>query len=183
MTKQASILCPGLAVVVLTLATAGAAEPYRVPAHRAKLYAEWKKLAEPPITPYNGPFGPSARAFFGNVDWKHADPKVVQNWKAMNDYRHTAANGVYDPKLDPRPINHAYEKAILEDWDRMGYNCSYKGNSFTYMVGSFLKAKGLLGAIDQTLWGAGGLPPLQFDGKTEGRRPREARGSFFAAGN
>ena len=171
-----------LALITLSTTTTPAAPPTAVPEHRAKLYAQWKRLAEPPVTPYHGPFGPSARAFVGKVDWKHPDPKIVQNWKAMNDYPHTAENGVYDPKLDPRPINQTYETATLEDWKRMGYNCSYKGNYFTFLVGGYLKEKGMLGAIDQTLWGANGPPPLQFDG-AEGKRQREACGSFFAPEN
>ena len=156
-----------------------AADTVNVSAHQAKLYREWKQLQEPPVTPYDGPFGPSARAFVGKIDWNHSNKAAVANWKAGYDFKHTAANGVYDPKKDPRPINVAYDKAILEDWVRMGYNCAYKGNSFTFMVGSYLKKKGLLGAIDQTLWGQNGPPPLQFDGK-DGRRQREACGSFFA---
>jgi len=150
---------------------------------RAELYESWKDLPEPPVTPYSGPFEGGARAFVGKVDWNHPDKAAVANWKAMNDYSHTAQFGVYDPAKDPRQINKEYEKAILEDWDRMGYNCAYKGYSFTFMVGSFLKEKGMLGAIDQTLWGPRGAPPLQFDGEKEGARQRESCGSFFAPEN
>jgi len=146
---------------------------------REELYQNWKKLPEPPVTPYDGPFGGDARAFVGEVDWKHPNQAAVANWKAMTDYRRTAENGIYDPRKDPRPIDAELEAAILEDWRRMGYNCAYKGKSFTFMVGSFLKEQGMLGAIDQTLWGNNGPPPLQFDGTTEGRRHREACGSFF----
>jgi len=109
-------------------------------------------------------------------------PEQQKNLAAINDCKHTAQNGVYDPRLDPRPINAEYEAAILEDWRRMGSNSASKGNSFTFMVGSFLTEKGMLGAIDQTLWGANGPPPLQFDG-LEGSRQREACGSFFDPGN
>ena len=170
------------AVLAISAAACLAATPPSVEPWRVDLYENWKNLPEPPITPYDGPFGGGARAFVGSVDWKHPDKAVVANWKAMNDYRHTAANGVYDPAKDPRPINLEFEAAMLEDWDRMGYNCAYKGSSFTYMAGSFLKEKGLLGAIDQTLWGNGGPPPLQFDG-TPGSKHREACGSFFAPEN
>ena len=149
---------------------------------RAELYENWKKLPQPPVTPYDGPFGQWARAFVGPIDWKSTNQAAVANWKAMMDYAHTAKNGVYDPQKDPRPINTAYEDAILEDWDRMGYNCAYKGGYNTYMVGAFLKSKGLLGAIDQTIWGNNGPPPLQFDGK-EGKTQREGCGSFFSATN
>ena len=158
----------------------------KIPDHQKQLYENWKKLQEPPITPYDGPFGPNARAFPDRSEHKYIAANKgklteaqIANLKAISDYRHTAENGVYDPALDPRPINTEYEKAILEDWRRMGYNCAYKGNSFTYMVGSFLKKNGMLGAIDQTLWGTNKNPPLQFDGK-EGRRQREACGSFFS---
>ncbi|MBI2192932.1 MAG: hypothetical protein HYU36_13210 [Planctomycetes bacterium] len=145
---------------------------------RHELYSNWKKLPEPPITPYDGPFGERARAFIGKTDLNHPDKAVAQNWLAQYDWTHTAKGGVYDPKKDPRPINTEFEAAVLDDWNRMGYNCAYKGNYFTFMVGSFLKERGLLGAIDQTLFGQNGPPPLQFDGK-EGSRQREACGSFF----
>lgn len=157
-------------------------QPGRVEPWRAKLYADWKKLPQPPITPYDGPFGGEARAFVGKVDWKDPDKAAVANWKAKNDYKHTAPNGIYDPNKDPRPINLEFEKAILEDWRRMGYNCSYKGNYFTFMVGSYLKQQGMLGAIDQTLFGQNGPPPVGFDGN-EGRRQREGCGSFFHPDN
>jgi len=173
-----------LAVLILFNDTvAQPVEPWRV-----EIYQDWKKLKEPPITPYDGPFGGEARAFaeseqaFLTANKDKLTPAQVANLKARHDYRKTAPNGVYDPAKDPRPINQAYEKAILEDWNRMGYNCAYKGQSFTFMAGGYLKQQGLLGAIDQTLWGAGGLPPLQFDGQ-EGRRQREACGSFFAPEN
>ena len=162
------------------------AEPNAPPAvepWRAELYKNWKALPEPPITPYDGPFGGEARAFVGKGDAAAtADPAVKANQAAIWDWTRTAQKGVYDPAKDPRPINTAFEDAILEDWRRMGYNCSYKGSTWTYRVGAFLKSKGMLGAIDQTLWGANGPPPLQFDGK-EGSKQREACGSFFEAGN
>ncbi|MCZ7644655.1 MAG: hypothetical protein M5U26_05105 [Planctomycetota bacterium] len=161
------------------LALAGDAEPE---AWRVKLYEEWKNLKEPPVTPYDGPFGGSPRAFYGEVDYKHPDKEIIANWKALSDYSKSGQYGRYDWTKDPRPLNAAFEEAILEDWRRMGYNCAYKGNTFTFMVGKFLKEKGMLGAIDQTLFGNGGPPPLQFDGK-EGRKQREACGSFFDAGN
>jgi len=168
-----------LGLVLMAAAIRGAVpiEPWR-----ETLYQQWKMLPEPPITPYDGPFGGEARAFVGPIDWKHPDPAVVANWKAKQDYRRAAPFGVYDPDKDPRPINTAFEEAVLEDWRRMGYNCAYKGSSFTFMVGAFLKSRGFLGAIDQTLWGANGPPPLQFDGQ-EGRRQREACGSFFHPDN
>ena len=160
-----------------------ATEPWR-----EKLYTEWKQLPEPPVTPYDGPFGPDARAFtvalqpFLKDKKDSLTPEQQKNLAAIYDYTRTAKNGVYDPKLDPRPINAEFEAAILEDWRRMGYNCAYKGNAFTFMVGSFLKEKGLLGAIDQTLWGNNGPPALQFDGK-EGSKHREGCGSFFDPSN
>jgi len=153
-----------------------------VEAWREELYANWKNLPVPPITPYGGPFGDEARAFVGKIDFNHPDKAVVQNWQAMMDWSHTGKNGVYDPKKDPRPINTEFEEAMLEDWRRMGYNCAYKGGYFTYMVGSYLKERGMLGAIDQTLFGQNGPPPLQFDGK-EGPRQREGCGSYFAPEN
>lgn len=166
-----------LLFLVAGSAAAGPVEPWR-----AQLYTNWKNLPEPPVMPYDGPFGGEARAFVGPVDYQHPDPAVVSNWKARDDYSKTGRNGIYDPVKDPRPINAAFAAAILDDWDRMGYNCAYKGQSFTFMVGAFLKSKGLLGAVDQTLFGANGPPPLQFDGK-EGARQREACGSFFDPGN
>lgn len=170
--------------VSIMLGVAAATEAQTVEPWRVELYEKWKALPVPPITPYDGPFGNMARGFtvsdqaFINANKDNLSPEQIANLRAINDYRKTAANGVYNPQHDPRPINHEYEKAILEDWDRMGYNTAYKGGSFTFMVGSYLKEQGLLGAIDQTLWGAGGPPPLQFDGK-EGARQREACGSFF----
>lgn len=158
--------------------------PKSVEPWRAKLYADWKSLPDPPVTPYDGPFGPDARAFsvrdqaFIGANKGTLTPQQLANLAAINDYHKSAKNGVYDWRKDPRPINAEFEAAILEDWNRMGYNCAYKGNSFTFMVGSYLKEKGLLGAIDQTLFGANGPPPEQFDGK-QGQRQREACGSFF----
>ena len=168
-----------ICVVILCAAGSLAAE---VEAWREELYRGWKALPEPPVTPYDGPFGGNARAFVGEIDWNHPDKDAVANWKALNDYSHTAKNGVYDPAKDPRPINTEFEEAILEDWRRMGYNCAYKGGFFTFNVGAFLKSRGMLGAIDQTLFGQNGPPPLQFDGKP-GQRHREACGSFFDEGN
>lgn len=166
-------------VVALSSMLATAQEPWR-----DTLYKNWKSLPEPPVTPYDGPFGGDARAFtvddqsFINSNKDTLTTGQVANLRAKHDYQHVAKNGVYDPARDPRPINLAFEDAILEDWNRMGYNCAYKGGSFTFMVGSFLKSKGMLGAIDQTLFGANGPPPLQFDGKP-GTKQREACGSFF----
>jgi len=141
---------------------------------RAELYEGWHALPLPPITPYTGPFGGEARAFIGKIPQDHPMAKAYWDWKR--------SIGVYDPDKDPRPINKEFEDACIEDWRRMGYNCSYKGNVWTYRSGRYLKKIGMLGAIDQTLWGVNGPPPLQFDGK-EGRRQREACGSFFAPEN
>ncbi len=171
-----------LTTLGFAFALAAGDPPASVEPWRVKLYESWKQLPEPPVTPYDGPFGGEARAFTGKPDWSHPDKAAIANWTAHSDYGHNAKNGVYDPAKDPRPINTAFAEAILEDWRRMGYNCAYKGSSFTFMVGDYLKSKGMLGAIDQTLWGANGPPPLQFDGK-EGSRQREACGSFFDAGN
>jgi len=66
------------------------------------------------------------------VAWKHPDKAVVANWKAQCDYSHSGKLGDYDYRKDPRPINEEYEKAVHEDWDRMGYNCAYKGGYFTF---------------------------------------------------
>jgi len=132
--------------------SAQSVEPWRV-----KLYEQWKQLPEPPVTPYDGPFGGNARGFvvdglkYARDNKGKLTPEQVANLTAIHDYHHTAKNGVYDPKKDPRPINTEYETAVLADWDRMGYNCAYKGGSFTFMVGSFLKEKGLLGAIDDII--------------------------------
>ena len=139
-------------------------------------------LPAPPITPYGGPFAGEARAFVGQPDFKHPDRRVLANWVARNDYTHRAEKGVYDPALDPRPINTAFEAAVLEDWRRMGYNCAYKGTYFTFMVGAHLKHEGLLGAIDQTLFGQNGPPPIGYDGAL-GNRYAEACGSFFHPDN
>jgi len=155
-------------------------QPRRVEPWRKELYRQWKRLPVPPITPYTGPFGGEARAFVGKYEGD--DPAVKKNFQARFDWSHTAANGVYDPNKDPRPINRQFERAILEDWNRMGYNCAYKGNYFTFMVGGYLKEKGLLGAIDQTLFGQNGPPPVGFDGNA-GRRQRESCGSFFHGDN
>jgi hypothetical protein len=157
-------------------------QPINVEPWRVELHDAWKKLPRPPITPYSGPFGGEARAFVGPPDLNHPDPAVVANWKARFDFSHTAPLGVYDPQRDPRPINVEFETAALEDWRRMGYNCAYKGEYFTFMVGSYLKQQGLLGAIDQTLFGQNGPPPIGFDGMP-GRRQRESSGSFFHPDN
>lgn len=166
-----------LALLAGTIRAESSVEPWRL-----TLYENWKKLSQPPITPYDGPFGPEARAFVGKVEKSQMDQAAKDNAAAAWDWTHTGKPGIYDPRKDPRPINTEYEAAVLEDWNCMGYNCSYKGAYWTYRVGTFLKEKGLLGAIDQTLFGANGPPPLQFDGK-EGSRQREACGSFFDAGN
>lgn len=149
---------------------------------RGDLYNKWKALPQPPITPYSGPFGAEARAFTEKINWRTKDKAVLNNWRAASDWSHVGKFGPYDYHKDPRPINTAFEDACLEDWRRMGYNCAYKGNYFTFLVGGFLKEKGFLGAIDQTLFGQNGPPPLQFDGK-QGSRQREACGSFFDAKN
>jgi hypothetical protein len=155
---------------------------YAVEPWRTELYRGWKKLPKPPITPYNGPFGAEARAFVGKADLNDANPAIAANYKARSDWSHIAQFGVYDPEKDPRPINVEFEKAILEDWRRMGYNCAYKGSYFTFMVGSYLKQQEMLGAIDQTLFGQNGPPPVGFDG-TPGRRQGESCGSFFHPDN
>jgi len=133
----------------------------------------WHALPAPPITPYFAPFGDGARAFVG--DWT----KIPEVQKVYWD---TQRLGKYDPAKDPRPINLELEAATIDDWKRMGYNCTYKGNLFSYRVGRFLKKNGMLGAIDQTLWGNWGLPPLSYDGK-EGPRQHEGCGSFFVKAN
>ena len=168
--------------LVVALASDSPAQSYEVEAWRAELYAKWKELAAPPITPYSGPFAGEARAFVGAPDLKHPDPRVVANYLAKNDYKHVAERGVYDPELDPRPINAEFEAAVLEDWRRMGYNCAYKGAYFNFMVGAYLKRQGMLGAIDQTLFGQNGPPPIGFDGSL-GNRYREGCGSFFHPDN
>ena len=163
------------AVCVLTAVTCGCAAPGEAPQvekHRVDLYDAWHALPAPPITPYSGPFGDDARAFMGKVQGDDA-VKAFFDWKRQ---------GLYDPEKDTRKINLEFEKATLDDWRRMGYNCSYKGGAFTYRVGRFLKKNGMLGAIDQTLWGNGGPGPLSYDGK-EGPRQREACSSIFAREN
>jgi len=178
-----AILAAFTASSVCMAGMAPSVEPWR-----AALYEDWKQLPEPPVTPYHGPFGPDARAFTVSAQEylkEHKDkltPEQLRNFQAINDWHKTVPHGVYDPKLDPRPINLEFEDANIEDWRRMGYNTAYKGSAFTFMVGSTLKERGMLGAIDQTIWGNNGPPPLQFDGK-EGSRQREACGSFFDAGN
>ena len=170
----------GLAGAVLlgVCSTVGGGEP-EAPAWRVKLYRDWRALPVPPITPYTGPFGGEARAFVGKLDLKSKDPLVRETHKAHFDWKRL---GTYDPAKDPRPINLAFEKAVLADWRRMGYNCSYKGFVWTFRSGRWLKAQGMLGAIDQTLWGNGGEPPLSHDGRP-GKRQREACGSFFHEAN
>lgn len=149
-----------------------------VPPERKEFAKAWRKLPVPPITPYSGPFGGEARAFVGNLNSygkTHRDLiKGYWDWKREI--------GTYDPAKDPRPINLEFEAAAIEDWRRMGYNTSYKGNTWTYRVGRYLKEIGMLGAIDQTLWGANGPPPLNYDG-SEGRKQRESCGSFFHGEN
>jgi hypothetical protein len=159
-----------------------AAQTYSVEPWRTDLYRGWKNLPHPPITPYNGPFGAEARAFVGKADPNDPNPAVAANNKARFDWSHIAQFGVYDPEKDPRPINVEFEKANLEDWRRMGYNCAYKGGYFTFQVGAYLKQQGMLGAIDQTLFGQNGPPPIGFDG-TPGKIQRESCGSFFHPDN
>ena len=148
-----------------------------------KLYRDWKSLPEPPITPYHGPFGGDARAFVGDINsYKGNDPKIRENVERFTDYSYTAAKGPYDPELDRRPINHEFEEAMIEDWRRMGYNCAYKGSINTFRVGKYLKDKyGMLGAIEQTLWGqgTGEEPPFDYTGKKIGKGVREGCNSFF----
>ena len=146
---------------------------------RLELRAAWRAMPRPPVTPYTGPFGGEARALVGKLDARSDDPRVRAAHKASCDWKRL---GTYDPAADPRPINHAFEAAVLEDWRRMGYNCAYKGNAFTYRSGRYLKAHGMLGAIDQTLWASRKNPPLTHDGK-EGKAYGDACGSFFAKAN
>ena len=146
-------------------------------AWRVDLYSSWKSLPVPPITPYTGPFCGDARAFIGSLN--SIQKTHAEVWKSYWDWKR---NGTYDPAKDPRPINLEFEEAVLRDWTSMGYNTSYKGNYWTYRSGRWLKSKGLLGAIDQTLWGARGPAPFSCDGK-EGPRQREACGSFFHSDN
>lgn len=144
---------------------------------RLEIYEAWHNLPVPPITPYSGPFGAEARAFIGNPrEMAGTHPEI---FKAFMDFPRL---GTYDPAKDPRPINLEFEKAILDDWRRMGYNTAYKGNYNTYRVGRWLKQQGMLGAIDQTIWGTRSDPPLGYDGK-RGPSPVEGCGSFFAASN
>jgi len=108
-------------ITSLGLSTAGAqqVEPWRV-----QLYENWKKLKEPPITPYEGPFGGEPRAFpdrdqaFITANKDKLTEAQVNNLRARHDYRKTAPDGVYDPAKDPRPINREYDRAILDDWNR-----------------------------------------------------------------
>ena len=122
-------------------------------------------------------FGAEARAFVGSIKDIAAEHSEIA--KAFHDFKRL---GLYDPTMDPRPINEEYEKATLDDWRRMGYNIAYKGNYNTYRVGRWLKQQGMLGAIDQTIWGVRGEPPLAYDG-TPGKRQVEGCGSFFAKSN
>ena len=144
---------------------AGAADP-----RRRELYEAWHRLPVPPITPYSGPFGGEARAFVGKLDPNSEVARHYADWQRL---------GTYDPERDPRRINHEFEKAVLEDWTRMGYNAAYKGQRWTYRSGRWLKKQGLLGAIDQTVWAARGAPALGYDGKP-GPTYQESCGSFFA---
>jgi len=164
---------PWAVAALLLVCRASPAEPPRVEPWRLDLGRAWRRLAAPPITPYSGPFGGEARAFIGRLPRRSPVRKDYYDWKRL---------GTYDPARDPRPINRAYERAVLEDWRRMGYNAAFKGKQFTYRSGRWLKRHGLLGAIDQTLWGEKGDPPLAWDG-TPGRRFREACRSFFAPAN
>ena len=176
----AKLVILGLAAVLAAPTRVGhAASVAPIEPWRLKLYEAWRAMPVPPITPYSGPFTGEARAFVGKLDRKSKDPKVQAALKAYFDWKRL---GTYDPEQDPRPINLEFEKATLEDWRRMGYNCSYKGHAFTYRCGRWLKKHGLLGAIDQTAWGVRGPAPLSFDGK-EGRRQPEACGSFFVTQN
>jgi hypothetical protein len=99
------VVVVGVSFLMGPSVAAGEARPYPVEAWRAELHERWRRLPEPPITPYDGPFRGQARAFVGEQDWKHPDEGIVANWRAMHDYAHTAKNGVYDPRKDPRPIN------------------------------------------------------------------------------
>jgi len=162
-------------VMILAAATAWAAEPWR-----AKLLRDWRALPEPPVTPYGGPFGEEARGFVGKLDRSSQDRKVRAALAGLFDWGRL---GLYDPDKDPRPIDEALEAAMLEEWRRMGYNCAYKGNAFTFRVGRFLKKHGLLGAIDQTLWAGNSEPYLQYDGTPGRRAGGDGSGSFLLKKN
>jgi len=151
------------------------AEPWRL-----KLLKDWKSLPEPPVTPYGGPFGHEDRGFVGKLDPKSQDPKVRAASTARFDWGRL---GLYDPEQDPRPIDAAFEAAMLEEWRRMGYNCAYKGFAFTYRVGRFLKRNGMLGAIDQTLWAGNSEPYLQYNGLPGRRTGGDGSGSFLLKQN
>ena len=116
---------------------------------REKLYVDWHLLKVPPITPYTGPLqrrGPGIHrpSFTG----------------CRQRLFRLAAIGHVQSGANPRKINPAFENAVLEDWQRMGYNTAYKGNTFTFRSGRWLKQHGMLGAIDQTVWATRSEPPL-----------------------
>ncbi len=83
---------------------------------RLGLYRDWHALPAPPITSYSGPFGGEARAFIGGI--KTLQKKHVDVYKGYFDWKRL---GTYDPAEDPRPINHQFELAMLEEWRRMGF--------------------------------------------------------------
>ena len=176
-TALLAVAAPALALSAL------AASPCDVEPWRVELRDQWRAMPEPVVTPYTGPFGRGARAFKGTpsdvIRMAKEDPSLKEFVKDLWDWKRVRG---YDPADDPREIDLELEAAAIEDWRRMGYNCSYKGNVWSYRSGRYLKSIGMLGAIDQTLWGANGPPPLQFDG-VEGKRQREACGSFFHPDN
>ena len=161
-------------VTLAAMGSAGEEKTTETDSRRAAMRDAWRRLPVPPITPYSGMFGDNARAFVGKIDTKQPAMRGFYVWKKEAS--------PYDPAKDPRPINRDFEQAQLEDWRRMGYNCAYKGNAFTWRIGRFLKANGMLGAIDQTLWGSDGPTPLLCDGRL-GPQYRESCGSYFAPEN
>lgn len=88
-------------------------------AWRLELRDNWRALQRPPITPYHGPFGGDARAFEGSLKEHPLIRQASFDWGRYGTYRES---------MDPRPINREFEKAILEEWRRMGYNTAYNGN-------------------------------------------------------
>jgi len=179
------VAIPATCALCAAVSIAGAAEAEvksTVPNWQKTLYKQWKELPAPPITPYKGPFGGEVRGFVGKINsgYKGDDPRLLLNVKQFWDFRYTAALGPYRWQDDWRPINKEYEKAAIEDWRRMGYNCAYKGDSFTWRVGTYLKEEyGMLGSIAQTLWGARGERALDYTGKPLGSKTAEGCGSFF----
>ena len=176
--RRIMITILAMSTIAMTAALAAAPKPalQKRPGNepwRLQLLKDWRALPEPPIGGYTGI--PDGRV--GTLDPQSTDPKIRAAAFMYHDYGRI---GLFDPELDPRPVDQALVNAWLEEWRRMGYNVNYK---FGMLTGSILKQHGMLGYIDQTLWAHNGAPYVAYDGTPGKRAGGDGSGSFLLKAN